>query len=210
MKKDLSYMRKDYNRFELLEKDLPENPLQLFHHWFEDAKKDELILEPNAATLSTSDAKSRVVLLKEFNPEGFVFYTNYTSAKAKALAIDPRCSFNFFWLSLQRQVLIFGNAEKVASAVSDAYFKTRPRESQLGAWVSDQSSVIPNRTVLEERWQALENEFKNREIPRPKHWGGYLIRPLSIEFWQGRSGRLHDRILYEWINDNWAHNRLAP
>lgn len=203
-------MRKDYNRFELLEKDLPQNPLKLFHNWFEDAKNDELVLEPNAVTLSTSDAKSRVVLLKEFNAEGFVFYTNYTSAKAKALATNPLCSLNFFWLSLQRQVLIYGKAEQIDAEISDAYFKTRPRESQLGAWVSDQSATIPNRAVLEERWQALDNEYNNREIPRPKHWGGYLIRPISIEFWQGRSSRLHDRILYEFTKDNWTYKRLAP
>jgi pyridoxamine 5'-phosphate oxidase len=155
--------------------------------------------------------KSRVVLLKRFNHEGFIFYTNYTSEKGKAIAANPNICISFFWPNMERQVIIKGKAEKVAENLSDGYFESRPKGSQLGALVSNQSSVIASRDVLEQELKELEVTYKNKEVPRPSHWGGYLVRPVSIEFWQGRPNRLHDRIRFTLQEDwDWKMERLAP
>ena len=155
--------------------------------------------------------KSRVVLLKKFNEEGFIFYTNYNSEKGKAIQQNPNICLSFFWTSLERQVIIKGIAEKTIDAVSDNYFASRPDGSKLGAIVSPQSEVIPNREFLETNLKKLEQEFENNEIERPKHWGGFLVRPVEVEFWQGRANRLHDRIRYQLQSDfSWKVDRLAP
>jgi pyridoxamine 5'-phosphate oxidase len=155
--------------------------------------------------------KSRVVLLKKFNEEGFIFYTNYNSEKGKAIVNNPNICLSFFWTSLERQVIIKGIAEKTIEAVSDNYFASRPDGSKLGAIVSPQSEVIPNREFLESNLKKLEQDYQNIEIERPKHWGGFLVRPVEVEFWQGRANRLHDRIRYQLRSDfNWKIDRLAP
>jgi pyridoxamine 5'-phosphate oxidase len=155
--------------------------------------------------------KSRVVLLKKYTSEGFIFYTNYNSEKGLAIANNPKICISFFWPNLERQVIIKGTAEKLAKNLSDGYFESRPVGSKLGALVSDQSSVIESRTILEKKLSQLEKEFSGKEIERPEHWGGYLVRPMSIEFWQGRPNRLHDRIRYTLTDDfDWKMERLAP
>ena len=213
--KDLSDYRKNYQRSALLESEVPDNPMQLFQTWFFEVEASEAIDEANAMTVATQGLdgfpKSRVVLLKRFTAEGFVFYTNYTSEKGKAIEANPKVCLSFFWPVLERQVIIKGTAEKIAANMSDGYFESRPRGSQLGAWVSDQSSVVASREVLENELKDLERNYANKEIPRPEHWGGYLVRPVSIEFWQGRPNRLHDRIRYTLQDDwNWKLERLAP
>lgn len=212
---DLSDYRKSYNKSELLETSIPNNPFDLFDIWFQDAENDLNIEEANAMTIATIGLdgfpKSRVVLLKQYNKEGFVFFTNYNSEKGKALAENPNVCISFFWQSLERQVIIKGKARKVDAKVSDDYFASRPKGSQLGAIVSNQSSEIDSRNVLEQNLKALELQYLNSEIVRPENWGGYIIKPHEIEFWQGRPNRLHDRICYK-ISQNltWNFNRLAP
>lgn len=213
--KDLSNYRKNYSKSELLESQVPENPMQLFQTWFHEVEDSDTIDEANAMTVSTFGLdgfpKSRVVLLKRYNEEGFIFYTNYTSEKGKAITANPKVCLSFFWPVLERQVIIKGEAEKIAPNMSDGYFESRPRGSQLGAWVSDQSEVVASREFLEEELKGLEEKFAGKEIPRPEHWGGYLVRPLAIEFWQGRPNRLHDRLRYTLQKDwNWTLERLAP
>lgn len=213
--KDLSNYRKNYQRSELLENKVPDNPMQLFQTWFYEVEEEDGVDEANAMTVATQGLdgfpKSRVVLLKRFNEEGFIFYTNYTSEKGKAIEANPKVCLSFFWPVLERQVIIKGEAEKIAPNLSDGYFESRPRGSQLGAWVSDQSSVVSSREELEEELRKLETAYSSKEIPRPGHWGGYLVRPVSIEFWQGRPNRLHDRVRYTLQEDwNWKIERLAP
>ncbi len=214
MNRDLSNFRKVYTKDFLVEDNVPKEPFGLFEKWF--LKADSIDdLEANAMTLATCDAdgivKSRVVLLKAYSTEGFVFYTNYLSEKGKAIAAHNKVSLSFFWPQLERQVIIQGQAAKTSKAVSDAYFASRPRESQLGACASAQSSSIENRNVLEQRLVALEEEFAGKEIKRPEHWGGFLVRPNSIEFWQGRPSRLHDRLRYKLTaNSRWKLERLSP
>ena len=214
MDKNLHDYRKSYEKGSLTEDTVLENPLEQFAAWFLDAEKTPNVEEPNAMTLSTVDAqgvpKARVVLLKEFTQEGFVFYTNYTSGKAQAIAQNNKVCVSFFWPSLERQIIITGMAVKISEEKSIAYFNKRPRESQLGAMVSDQSTSIDSREALEEKLLELEKKYDTSPIVKPPHWGGYLIQPTSYEFWQGRSSRLHDRIKYVKINKSWNIGRLQP
>jgi pyridoxamine 5'-phosphate oxidase len=212
---DLSNYRKSYDKNELIETQLPDNPIELFQQWFtqmEDLKGNE---EVNAMTVSTfgSDGfpKARVVLLKKFDENGFVFYTNYDSEKGKAIAKNPNVCLSFFWESLERQVIIKGVAERLDEHSSDLYFASRPEGSQLGAVVSNQSEVIASRAVLEEKLKSLEKEYQNKPITRPENWGGFLVRPIALEFWQGRPNRLHDRIRYQLNSDaSFKIERLSP
>ena len=214
MDKNLHDYRKSYEKGSLTEDTVLENPLEQFAAWFVDAEKTPTVEEPNAMTLSTVDTqgvpKARVVLLKEFTQEGFVFYTNYTSGKAQAIAQNNKVCISFFWPSLERQIIITGMAVKISEEKSIAYFNKRPRESQLGALVSDQSTSIDSREALEEKLLDLEKQYQTKPIVKPPHWGGYLIQPTSYEFWQGRSSRLHDRIKYTKINNSWNIGRLQP
>jgi pyridoxamine 5'-phosphate oxidase len=212
---DLSNYRKSYEKSELLESTIPEDPINLFHRWFHEVKEFGGIEEVNAMTVATIGMdgfpKARVVLLKKYDENGFIFYTNYNSEKGKAILHNPNICLSFFWHSLERQVIIKGIAEKTDDSVSDNYFASRPDGSKLGAIVSNQSEVIPDRTFLENQLKTLENETAGKEILRPKHWGGFLIRPVVIEFWQGRPNRLHDRIRYTLQADySWQIDRLAP
>ncbi len=215
MKKDLSDYRKSYTKSALLETEVSDNPMELFQKWFYEIEKSGTMDEPNAMTVSTLGLdgypKGRVVLLKRFTFEGFVFYSNYESEKGKAIEENPRVCLSFFWPAMERQVIIKGRAEKIPGNMSDGYFESRPTGSKLGAIVSNQSEVISSREVLEEKLKELENEYGQKEIPRPEYWGGYLVRPVSIEFWQGRPNRLHDRLRYSLQEDyNWKIERLAP
>jgi pyridoxamine 5'-phosphate oxidase len=213
--KDLSNYRKSYEKSELLENQIPEDPINLFHKWFYEAEDLNAAEEVNAMTVSTigSDGfpKSRVVLLKKFNEEGFVFYTNYQSEKGKAIIQNPNVCLSFFWPTVERQIIIKGTAEQTTAQISDNYFASRPDGSKLGAIVSPQSEVIPNREFLAENLKELEKEWEGKEILRPNHWGGFLVRPVAVEFWQGRPNRLHDRIRYQLqANFEWKIERLAP
>jgi len=215
MPKDLSNYRKSYEKQELLESNCPENPMELFQTWFRNADESETVEETNAMTIATIGKdgypKSRVVLLKKITWEGFVFYTNYSSEKGTAIQENNNICLSFFWPALEQQIIIKGKAEKLAENLSDGYFESRPDGSKLGAWASNQSSVVNSREALEENLSSLEKKFEGKEIPRPKHWGGYLTKPTSIEFWQGRPNRLHDRILYTLQEDfSWKLERLAP
>ncbi len=209
----LADLRKDYTLNGLSEQDVLSNPFNQFAKWFEEARSAEVI-EPNAMVVSTLGAdgypNGRVVLLKEVDSTGFLFYTNYNSHKGADLKNHPAASLTFWWAELERQVRIKGKVEKVSNAESDAYFSIRPRGSQLGAWVSAQSEVIANREVLTERLAHLEQNYFNQTVPRPPHWGGYRVIPHEIEFWQGRPSRLHDRIRYRTDNDLWLIERLSP
>lgn len=214
MDKDLSDYRKTYQKNALSEKNSPASPLELFSSWFEAVEENKGVEEINAMTLTTLGLdgfpKARVVLLKSYDSKGFVFYTNYTSDKGKALDDNNKACISFFWPPLERQVIIKGIVKKVSESQSISYFNSRPRGSQLGAWVSDQSSVISSRDVLEEELSVLEKKYKGREIPKPHFWGGYILQPVEFEFWQGRPNRLHDRIRYSKNGKNWKIQRLAP
>ncbi len=215
MQKDLGDYRKSYEKSALVEDSISDNPIQLFQTWFYEVENSDGVDEPNAMTVSTVGLdgfpKSRVVLLKKYTHEGFIFYTNYNSEKGKAISENPNLCLSFFWANLERQVIIKGVAEKLPENLSDGYFESRPEGSKLGALVSDQSTVIDSRAVLEDKLAKLEKEYNDKEIERPKHWGGYLVRPLSIEFWQGRPNRLHDRIRYTLTSEyDWKIERLAP
>jgi len=196
------------------ERTVDPDPIQFFQRWFSDAMASGSRL-PDAATLATATKdgrpSARMVLLKHVDQRGFVFYTNYRSNKAKELAENPRAALVCYWVGLDRQVRIEGSVEKISSEESDEYFRTRPRESQLGALASPQSEVIESREVLESRLRELEELYRDREVERPEHWGGFRIKPKRIEFWSNRPGRLHDRILYERQRDgSWTIKRLAP
>ncbi|MDP1817742.1 MAG: pyridoxamine 5'-phosphate oxidase [Leadbetterella sp.] len=212
-KTTLANLRNNYTLNELLENNVSKNPIIQFSVWFKDAINAELV-EANAMVLSTikdSKPSARVVLLKGFDENGFVFFTNYTSHKGQELAGNNAACITFFWDKLERQVRIEGLMEKVTSEDSDAYFWSRPRESQIGAWVSDQSTVIKGREILDEKLAFYQQKFENEVvIPRPQHWGGYVLKPQTMEFWQGRPNRLHDRLLYTLENDSWKIERLSP
>lgn len=212
--KDLKAYRKNYQKSILSDEVVPDDPFDLFKNWFDQADKDPVIDEVNAMTLATADSlgrpRSRVVLLKEYDASGFVFYTNYLSKKGKALAENPFACISFFWPSQERQIIIEGSVEKVSAAQSDAYFKSRPLGSQLGAIASEQSAIITDRSVIENYLSELTKKYSDSAPDRPDHWGGYRLIPETFEFWQGRENRLHDRISYIYKNSEWSSVRLAP
>jgi len=215
MNNDLGNYRKSYDKGSLLETDISENPLELFQKWFFEVDHHFPQDETNAMTLSTLGEdgfpKGRVVLLKKYTHEGFIFYTNYESEKGKAIVAHPKVSLSFHWAGAERQVIIKGNAEKIATNLSDGYFESRPRGSQLGAHASLQSTVVSSRKSLENQLKTLEEKFENKPVPRPEFWGGFIVKPVEIEFWQGRANRLHDRIRYQLQSDlNWKIERLSP
>ena len=213
MQKNIADIRQDYRLHSLDENDIDTDPVEQFARWWTDAINSE-IFEVNAMTLATStkDGKpsARIVLLKGYDDRGFVFYTNYESHKGNELAENPYAALVFFWKEIERQVRIEGVVEKISAAESDAYFFSRPEGSRIGAWASPQSTVIENRELLEAKARYYTAEFKN-SIPRPPHWGGYRVMPLKMEFWQGWSNRLHDRIQYTKTTEgSWKAERLAP
>ncbi len=214
MQKDLGNYRKSYEKSELVESKISDNPMELFQKWFFETEASEGIEEPNAMTFSTIGLdgfpKSRVVLLKKYTYEGFIFYSNYESEKGKAIANNPNVCISFFWPNMERQIIIKGKVEKIAENLSDGYFESRPDGSKLGAIVSNQSSVIASREVLETKLKLLEKQYQSKEIERPSFWGGYIVKPVSMEFWQGRPNRLHDRIRYTLEDIDWKIERLAP
>ena len=215
MSKDLSNYRKSYEKQELLESNCPENPLELFQKWFLNADASDTVEETNAVSLSTIGKdgypKSRIVLLKKYSQEGFIFYTNYNSEKGKAIQENNQVCLSFFWPALEQQIIIKGKAEKLPENLSDGYFESRPTGSKLGAWASNQSTVVDSRDILEKNLKKFEAKFEGKEITRPAHWGGFLVKPIAIEFWQGRPNRMHDRILYRLKEDfSWKIERLEP
>ncbi|BAY33001.1 pyridoxal 5'-phosphate synthase [Nostoc carneum NIES-2107] len=214
MNQTIADLRKDYTLQDLSETEVSPNPFIQFKQWFDQALAAQLP-EPNAMTLATAmpDGKpsARMVLLKNFDEQGFVFFTNYNSRKGQELAENPQAALVFWWAELERQVRITGQVERVSEAESDQYFYSRPENSRLGAWASNQSEVIESREVLEQRLQELQDKYENQEIPRPGNWGGLRVIPTEIEFWQGRPSRLHDRLLYTRLdNGDWKIERLSP
>ncbi len=210
----LADIRKEYTQAGLSEADADPDPFRQFQTWFEQAMAAQL-LEPNGMTLATvtpdGKPRARIVLLKNFDERGFVFYTNYESHKGQELAQNSWAALVFWWTELERQVRIEGRVEKVSDVESNTYFRSRPLGSQLGAWTSQQSQVISNREVLDSRLQELQEKYQGQDIPRPPHWGGYRVTPTVIEFWQGRPSRLHDRLRYWRPEDgSWRIERLSP
>ena len=207
------HIREEYSLHQLNENDVNPNPVIQFNNWF--SKVIELnITMPNTMTLSTVDVKgkpsARIVLLKEVDRKGFVFFTNYGSKKAKDMSVNSQVALLFYWKELERQVKIEGTVKKVSRIESEEYFHSRPRESQIAAWVSNQSEIIPDRKYLDEKFEQLQKKFGDGEIPLPVYWGGYRLLPNYFEFWQGRENRLHDRICYRKKSDKWEIFRLAP
>jgi pyridoxamine 5'-phosphate oxidase len=206
-------VRTEYKSQTLNKDDVAKNPIAQFEAWMKQAM-DAGIDDVNAFALATVNESNkpsvRIVLLKEVNDYGFVFFTNYLSNKGVQRAENSAVAINFYWAALERQVRIEGKVEKISDEDSDDYFNSRPRESQLGAWASPQSSIIHNRPVLDSRVEFYAEKFKNKTIPRPPQWGGYLVKPTTVEFWQGRASRLHDRLLYDWMDGHWVIERLAP
>lgn len=214
MNASIADLRKDYTRQGLSEVEVARDPFEQFQVWFEQALAAQ-VPEANAMTLATATAagmpSARIVLLKGCDRQGFVFFTNYESHKGQELAQNPQAALVFWWAELERQVRVAGTVAKVSEQESDAYFYSRPTGSRLGAWASQQSQVISGREVLEHRLQALTQQYQNQEIPRPPHWGGYRVQPSTIEFWQGRPSRLHDRLCYvRQADGSWRIERLSP
>jgi len=211
--KDLKNIRTDYIRWSLTEADLNDNPILLFQSWLKKAIKEDVI-EPNAMQLSTINEdgfpNSRIVLLRDVSPKGFKFYTNYHSEKGRDIAHHSKVGLCFFWPEIQRQVRITGLAERTSGKDSDDYFASRPKASQIGAWASAQSDELETREELERNYEKYAKQFGDKEITRPPHWGGYLVVPEVIEFWQGRASRLHDRFKYTKTGSAWKINRLFP
>ncbi|SHF11985.1 pyridoxamine 5'-phosphate oxidase [Chryseobacterium takakiae] len=207
--------RKVYERSQLIESEIKQNPIEQFRDWFTEASDNPGISEANAMAVSTIEQdgcpRTRMVLLKAYTYEGFIFYTNYDSRKGKAIEKTHKACLHFFWPTLERQIIIKASLERIAENLSDGYFHSRPKGSQLGAVVSPQSQEIPDRKFLERKLAELEKQYENTEVPRPENWGGYIAKPYEIEFWQGRPNRLHDRIIYELIDGlDWKISRLAP
>ncbi len=214
-REDIAAMRRQYGEVGLVDSQLPANPLELFNTWLADATGNEIVVEANAMILSTvldNQPSSRTVLLKDLTDEGFTFFSNYQSRKAKQISENQNVSLLFPWFPLERQVIILGVASKISSAESDKYFASRPRGSQIGAWASMQSTELSDRSVLESKFAEFEAKWPvGTTIPRPDHWGGYVVLPTSIEFWQGRYSRLHDRIRYvRSENNDWQVKRFYP
>jgi pyridoxamine 5'-phosphate oxidase len=213
MKQDIAQIRQDYTLQSLDIQDVSPNPFSQLEKWLEEAISAE-VPEPTAMTLATVDAEgmpsARIVLLKGADHGGLVFFTNYASTKGKAMEVNSQVCLNFFWAELQRQIRILGKIEKISEAESIDYFQSRPRASQIGAWVSPQSQEVPSREWLEQKFVELEQKFAGQKIPKPEHWGGYRVIPHYFEFWQGRRSRLHDRIVYENLNSTWQLKRIAP
>lgn len=209
----LADLRKDYTLAGLTEKDLARDPFRQFEKWFQEAEASKLV-EPNAMILATATREgrpsARTVLLKGIDGRGFVFYTNYESRKGRELDANPRATLVFPWFAFERQVIVEGPVTKVPREESEAYFHSRPLASQLAAWASAQSSIIPNRKALEEAMKDLEKKYAGREVPLPPFWGGFRVAPDTVEFWQGRRSRLHDRLRYRRGTDGWTVERLAP
>jgi pyridoxamine 5'-phosphate oxidase len=214
MKEFLSKLRKDYGKMGLDENDLNPDPYKQFEKWFTEAANAGVV-EPDAFTLSTVSAEgkpsSRIVLLRNFDNRGFTFYTNYESQKGRELEQNPYVAMNFFWTDVERQIRICGRAGKIPVLESMDYFRSRPRASQIGAWASEQSRELVSREMLENRITEIEKKFHGKDVEKPPHWGGFLVKPESIEFWQGRPSRLHDRFLYTHnVSGHWEIKRLNP
>ena len=214
-REDIAAMRRQYGEHGLIEGELPLNPIELFNTWLTQAAENEIVVEANAMVLSTEvddQPTSRTVLLKDLTEGGFTFFSNYESRKGKQISENKNVSLLFPWYPMERQVIVIGSATKIARGDSEKYFATRPRSSQIGAWASEQSTELSSRQELENKFKELENKFAKEEvIPTPPHWGGYIVYPISIEFWQGRYSRLHDRIRYvREKNNNWQLKRLNP
>jgi|TARA_R100000479_G_scaffold70100_3_gene33803 pyridoxamine 5'-phosphate oxidase len=211
---NLHTYRKSYEKAELVKENVDENPMQQFQKWFFEVKNSGGVDEVNAMTVSTLGKddfpRGRVVLLKKYNENGFYFYSNYNSEKGNSIEHHNKVSLSFFWPNMERQVIIKGVAEKTSEEDSTNYFHSRPKGSQLGALVSNQSSEIESRGLMEKKLAELEKKYKNKEVPKPKDWGGYLVKPVEIEFWQGRPNRLHDRIQYTLEGIDWKIKRLQP
>jgi len=209
----INTLRHDFSKQSLSENDIDKNPILQFEKWFKEAVNAK-VNEPNAMTVCTATKEgkpsARILLIRNFDENGFVFYTNYNSRKGLEIEENPYCSILFFWPELERQVRIEGVLQKQSREESDIYFQTRPRTSKLGAWSSPQSKIIESRKVLDEAYQKNSEKFPDEQVPRPEFWGGYLLKPNRIEFWQGRPSRLHDRIVYEKQNAGWDIVRLAP
>jgi pyridoxamine 5'-phosphate oxidase len=214
MIQSIADIRKDYQLQSLTENDVAPNPLDQFRHWWDDALRSK-IEEVNAMTLATSSSdgipSARILLLKGISEKGFIFFTNYNSYKGQQLAENPRACLVFFWKEIERQVRITGIAEKLGNEENDIYFNSRPEKSRIGAWASPQSQVIESREWLDEQNKSYESKFNSNPLARPTHWGGYIVKPVTIEFWQGRPSRLHDRLQYSLTESGeWKVDRLAP
>jgi len=209
---DLTNLRKEFRQNGLNKSELDDNPFNQFSLWFSQAIKVGIV-EPSAMSLATADENEigiRTVLLKLFDDKGFVFFTNYGSKKSKQIEVKPQAALLFPWLELERQVKIVGSVEKITTIDSIKYFASRPKDSQLGAWASQQSTTISSRSLLVSQFESMKNKFSKGEVPLPDFWGGYRVIPESIEFWQGRESRLHDRFIYQRSEDGWNINRLSP